>query len=485
MRRLVALAASLAALAGATSAHGQSIFVVVSNGAPAISSIATQVRISGTVTLDFHGDPAAGCAAAGLCGVSGTVVWDPSGPGQVFSYAYRRRGQRFEGALLSFGQDAFGNAQPTTSARVRRGEGGGAPGPSSLCADGAGQDFQLVSLGERPGSSVEIGLIARAGADFAGPDNFRTRCAGPVSDDVRSLLPRRVVSERALRRGGGVLHFSADRAFSAGGFTGTLHSNVVMHLGRTQDLLEAQRSDEPFRTHPVRRRAIDVRYRVERVSGQVVTGVRGLADPDLCGPLDACGLMGTVTTTTRASSGVAGVSALAGLRHSRGELRRAVGLAPGGAPSGVRAFGSAYWEHDAGTIVSALTRDGAGGCSDAQPVDGAGGLTLAFSRNVVHASYGSSDSFPSDLLRTRCPGPPGAEAAGTGALATGTVPLSAFRRRRVTLRLTTGRSYRADGYRGSTSPDVTIVLRRTGIRQHVEVFQEPDLLQKLLARRIP
>jgi hypothetical protein len=55
----------------------------------------------------------------------------------------------------------------------------------------------------------------------------------------------------------------------------------------------------------------------------------------------------------------------------------------------------------------------------------------------------------------------------------------------VTLRLTTGKPYSADGYSGMTRPDVTVVLRRVQVREYVQVYDVPEGFQKLLARTAP
>jgi hypothetical protein len=54
----------------------------------------------------------------------------------------------------------------------------------------------------------------------------------------------------------------------------------------------------------------------------------------------------------------------------------------------------------------------------------------------------------------------------------------------VTLRLSRGGSFEGDGYRGSTSADLTVVARRTGIHQQVVVEQVGDFFQTL-SRRLP
>jgi hypothetical protein len=220
-----------------------------------------------------------------------------------------------------------------------------------------------------------------------------------------------------------------------------------------------------------RRRAIDVAYRVQRVSGRVVTSVGGVADPDLCGPLDACGVLGAVTLAPAASSGSASLTASASTRRTRKDLRRALGLAAGPWPRGVTRYGSAFWERDRGSVTAELSRDGAPACSDSDRIAGGGAVSLEFLGSRVRASYGGDSFGGTDLLRTRCPGP--AISDTSGPLASGTFPLSVFRRRRVTLRLTGGRGFSGVGYSGRSRPDVTVVLRRTRIREYVFTDEVP------------
>jgi hypothetical protein len=213
-----------------------------------------------------------------------------------------------------------------------------------------------------------------------------------------------------------------------------------------------------------------VSYRVDRVSGQVATQLSGLTDPDLCGPLDACGLMGSVTATPSASSGEAFIYADASARHSWRDLRRAVGLSAGRPPRGVSTFGFVGWTRDTGAVTSDLTRNGAPACTDSEPLSAGGVVSLRFSRRAVGAAYGDPDQSGDGLLATRCPGPLLTDAAGSGALATTSVPLSAFRARRVTLRLQDGHSYSSDGYHGITTADLSVTMHRTGVKRELDVY---------------
>jgi hypothetical protein len=459
---MVAPAAALAAGDGSFS-----VFIFGTSGGPGGHAVESRIDVSGSITVDFHGDEAAGCAEPHLCEVVGQVRWDPSGTGSLTAIGYRQRGKRFEQGFMSYA-DAFGEDRLQTSARVRR---SGVPG--SLCADGDAQNSVDSNSSPRRGSLLEVRLLDLPSAGLAPPEVLRTRCAGPTTGDIAALLPARRISERQLLRGPRTLDFSADKSFASHGLAGTLHSNVVVRIDRGAKVpLNSGFGRLPPGTRKVRKRILAADFRVERASGQVVTSVRGRGDPDLCGPLDACGLLGSVTTTPTATSGAGTISAIGSIHRSRSDLRRALGLTGGPRPRGVLRSGDAGWDRDSGGVASQLTRDDAPACSDSLPISGGGGIILAFSGGRVTASYGSEQFGVTDLVKTRCPGP--GESDAPAELATGSYPLSIFRHRRVTLRLTRGAGYSSGGYSGRTRADITVVLRRTRIRSSTFTDIEPS-----------
>jgi hypothetical protein len=276
------------------------------------------------------------------------------------------------------------------------------------------------------------------------------------------------VTERDLLDGRTVLDFSADGKFSAHGFSGTLHSDVIMLVRK--GVSPDDDGDVGEQGPVVRHRLLTVNYRVERVSGSIVTAFRGLSDPDLCAPLDACGVAGTLTLAQSARSGEAALLASArARRHSSADLRRALGLLPGPREPGIRAGGYAEWGRGSGSVTAELTRDGAPDCRDSVPVAGRGYLSLRVRGRVVVASYGTPAGGSGDAMPTRCQGPSGEDIASGRPLATGSLPLSAFRHRQVTIHLDQGIGFRGDGYRGRTRPDLSVVLRRARVREHIDI----------------
>jgi hypothetical protein len=465
MRRLglVAVLATLVALVPATAlgggGSGSFILIGTTGGTRGLRAVTSSLEVSGSVTVDFHGDQASGCEARHLCDVNGTVRWNPAGPGSLFALGYRAHGHRFEQGFVSFGESTSGEQPLRTSARVRR----NGP-PAGLCADAASQEFIETSSPARRGTSVELRVLDLPGGDTTSSQVLRTRCAGPMTGDVAALLPRHRVAERTLIRGHRTIDFSADRSFAAHGLAGTLHSTVVIRVVGGQRFPANGGGGQSVPTRKQRIRAIDVSYRVDRVSGSVATAISGRRDPDLCGPVDACGISGSVTVNPTASSGIADFTATAPIRHSRKELRQALGLAPGGPPPGVTKYADISWQQDLGDITTELTRQGAPACSDSDPITGGGYVNLEFLGRQVRASYDPGSFRGGNVFRTRCPGPDSSDVRT--ALASGTFPLRIFRHRRVTLHLTRGHGFSSAGYSGRSHSDLTVVLRRMRIHDY-------------------
>src|SRR4051794_13110463 len=69
-------------------------------------------RATGSIRVDWHGDPAAGCAAAGMCGYSGTTDYGPAAGADI---------ERFQFGSERFADlDGILDMRHPTTVRVRR-----------------------------------------------------------------------------------------------------------------------------------------------------------------------------------------------------------------------------------------------------------------------------------------------------------------------------------------------------------------------------
>lgn len=440
----LALAASIAAawLASPPTASAQ----FFGFGGARVSQLNVPVKVTGALRVEFRGDEAAGCAAVGLCGVAGTVTWSPGEAGQIGVLTAGKGSRRRTRTVVFLGTGPFG--EDATVSHVTRTL---PDGSRRLCTDarptGAVQD--------RPGIVVTLQGLGILGG----------RCAGPQPGDIRSALPVRRLRRAALRRPGTRIDLSSDAPFSAGGLSGRVRSTVVLELGRAR----AERPSDPRRPPArSRRRALIVRYAVERVTGSVRSDLAAVADPRRCDPLDACGLAGSLTRVLDGGRGQATLFASARRSTtSRRELRATLGLAPGPAAR-VQSGGFGSWRTPAGALVTELGRpDGTPPCRDRVSQSRADMQLEVVNGRLTASLPGFGDLESGGGARTRCPGGEAAE-GGPQTVAAGSVPLRALRRRRVTIRLTRGGSGVAQPFRVTTRPDVTIVLRRTRIAERFE-----------------
>ena len=245
--------------------------------AAAVTPVATS--LTGSITVSWQGDPSRGCAAAGLCGVTGTAsgaVPDRNGLGQ--------------GVVLP---GLSGNDDVTLAAdvSVRVVRPGGATCSDVLgLVSGGGPRVLPARGGVRIVDDTEaLGEIPTApGLLDAG------HCAGPVAGDLAGLLPSAFVPEAQLRRGA-VISLAANRSFAAGPFSGTMRSALRLGLrldpgtrqGIAPTVAHSRRRSGPTAT-------IKRRFAVVASGGGLVTTFAGVAAP-LCAPLDTCGLSGTTT----------------------------------------------------------------------------------------------------------------------------------------------------------------------------------------------
>lgn len=447
MRWLAAIVL-LPALAFPAIADAQSsgTFQLLSSGGSRAWSI--PVQVSGVVSVDFHGDRGGGCEQAGLCDVSGNETWDPGGRGELLAFGRKRP----EGALLSFGADPLADGGTTTARVVRT----AADGSTHTCADVAsargGGDVKASQGG------FDVRLAGTGSEPFSDSSLLGTRCAGPVDADVRDLLPVGRLSAGQLTTGHARVDLTAERSFASHGLAGTVHSTVVLTLGASA----RQRQGKPPHGTVRHLKLISVTYAIESVRGQVATRFGGLPQPELCEQLDACGLAAQANVSLNASGGRADLSAFGSARLSRRQLLARVGLVRASRPPELRGVGSGFWRGGS-TLATTESRSGGLACRDTASLS-AGGLILSEAGQRLRAQYSIGLDGGAGGLATRCEGPAIEDLSSDGVVASGSMPVSVLRERRVTLRLRRGAPFSGQGYAGASTADVTVVLRRRKIR---------------------
>ena len=389
-------------------------------------------RIRGRVVVDFRGDRASGCAVAGSCDLAGRVEYVPARTGEFLLAEF---GGSHAGAAAYLFLDGG-----RIVAQVERG--------GDRCADARAVDLGFA-LRFTEGSRLAFGP-----AD--GVDPVATRCAGPLLEDLRRALPHLEVTVRALRSGTDVLDLGGRRAFRGGGFTGTVRSSVAVRLREP-----SRRSSDTTKGGGARLPTGGIRFRLERVAGELETRYAGAADPAICAPLDACGLRGQIAWRPRPGALAAELRVFPERPAGREALRRGLGLEPGRPRRDVQATGAATLSLAGGVRATATRADGAATCRSSGP-DGELTVSLQGVGRRVVVRLQADTSTGRDLMRTRCPGPTSADAGtGDGTLAESSVPLRAFGRRRVVLRLRAARPFDAGSFTGRTRGTVIVVLRRT------------------------
>ena len=461
MRRLRALAVvaalglALPGSAGAarpasTSSGSSSGVVIFGGGTGSEYQQSSPVRITGALSVTFHGDAATGCAASGLCGYSGVVIWRPPPSGTLEIVSTRsHRHTTYAVSLLTLIDNGVLPTSGTTSATVQ--SVAGSPSGPGTCLDAAAT-----------GSSLQLPVRAgRVSFSLAGatPALLSDRCAGPRGPQILPQLPTPSLTLAALRAGGTV-DLSASRPFAAGGFAGTITSTIVITLGRagaTTSLTSTTRA------HGARAVVLEADYRV-RVAGPIIEHIAGSANPDICGALDSCGVTGTQTLTARSQTGDAEVTVYAPASTPRDRLLALVGIGHARPRAGATALG-VMGSRGNGTFTTAVGQ-GATRCRQTAPLGGLAGLL------GVDGGRLGVELLPAGLLTlatpSECPGP---AASQLTPLAEGTVPLTALRGGRTRVVLRTGSHDTDDGYTVSTRPDLTVTLRRVAV--HIAQIRLP------------
>ena len=373
---------------------------------------------SGSFTYTWHGDPARGCAAAGLCGIDGAVVVEAQGQADASSFGHMTNISLFPSA---------------STVRVLDGDGGAGGECVDIPPNGAG-DLLI-------GREVHGRLQARVQAPISSG-----RCAGPLAQDLAGV-------RLAARKTGGrrpSFDLRGSQAFVAGPFSGTLVSTVVLRPGSSGGIETSSSSGSsgslpgppPLRKELVEQ--VTLRYRISSLPGALETSFSGEPDP-FCAALDSCGATGTLGLGLGHLQNLLVLSASRTVR-TRVSARRAIADLRRGRLrfGGITAVG-------AGTLVTEAFSGGDGlRCQDSSTGTRAQLLfTPLGPRHGVGVNLVAP--FGSVALRTHCPGPTDTDVIGTpgGALASGAVSLADLLRRQTVVSLTNPGGFSGIGYVGS------------------------------------
>lgn len=464
-RALVTTLGVLGLLVWACPAAGQSLdqtFFIGTGEITGANSIDLPVAVSGSIAVDFHGSQAAGCAALGRCGLSGSEVLDPGKRGDLVLAVERIRGKRKLFGLLALGE----RGSVSTVAHTERAS---AAGPPGMCGDLNAPISGISLLNARPASSLSV-RVGGSSVALLGDDLFVTRCPGPLESDLLPLLPSRRLPQSVIRHGGS-MDLSTTRPFTAAGFAGTLRSTVVLRFGHRRRNSPSSGTIRPSRASKHRLRVIEVVYRIEQVTGSVGLAFSGLGDPAQCLELDACGATGTVDESPAATAGSFVFSSITPASRDRRGVRTLLGLARDGDTSHVGADGYGEWHSRMGRVQASLSwTDGGAPCVDRLPMR-SGYLAGSVERSRFTLQYAPTGT--DDSLHTHCGGPFQGDLTGSGgALASGSLPFTALRHRTVTMHLTRPPAVvPTTGYSGSVTSQITVTLRREKVRE--QTFSVP------------
>ena len=378
---------------------------------------------TGSITITWQGDPARGCAAAGLCGVQGALSLQSAGGSSSTSGGP-------PGGGIDVPIETLG-----TTVRVSDGPGAG------NCIDSAGMPGGGDLLLVRRAGGRQVGVI-QAGLSSG-------RCAGPREQDLAGLaLP--------VRRSGGKLptyDMRTSQSFAAGPFSGRLVSTLVVRsIPNAPGSGSVTSGSVPVApaAHKVFLEQVLLRYRLGSLPSALDVGFVGEPDP-FCAALDSCGASGTLAF------------ALPGLRQSfEVEASRQVNRRVD-ARQALADFRRGRLSLGGGVAQQA----GAGGIADVtETYAGSGGLRcqstsespdqpqLLVEPRSARTGGGVAvllnDQIGSDLLRTYCPGPSVTDVFGSNSgVARASIGVSQLLARHSAISLSAPGSFAGTGYVGT------------------------------------
>ena len=418
---------------------------IAGSATPAHAQLATQMHVFGTLSAVWEGDPARGCAEAGVCSVTGSVVYKPGFVGHV--------------VLGEGGASAVTGGEPFAPALVRVRH--GVTAAEGSCSDVVTQSFS-------PFLVTSTGRMAEVGFDFF--ELSAGRCAGPRGLDLAHALPRATFPFRRLESRARVLDLSSRTRFAAGPFTGTVVSSVRIAFTRARPAAAGNAGEAFTEIRHERRAGLHLRYRITGVSGELGTDFRGTSDA-ACVALGACGATGSSTYAITSAKGEVDLFATRLLRRgARPPPFRRVLRAVRHGNLGIEGFGGLTRGFATVTGRFASTY---GTCSNSVVTEvPAIDVTTKGQDLKLRLQGEGSDA---DVVRTRCPGPNEEDVLGGHSIAHGAIPLRALGQRRLRVVVGSSGAFDTDGYAGARRGRLVLTLTRVRaeiVTERVTIYTE-------------
>ncbi|MEA2350407.1 MAG: hypothetical protein QOG86_1348 [Thermoleophilaceae bacterium] len=429
-----------------------------------------RMRATGSMNVVWHGDPAAGCAAAGMCGYSGKTDYGPADSAFLERFSFGRDPIEFDGLL---------EMRRANTVRVRRSLAGSS---FAECSDDGSSTALPPGFPAFPAAFVlrvrhayRHRFRVTLGTDAVPLPIASGECAGPRLSDFVPSLPSAVFDPDRLMRRGARVSLAGRFPFQAGALTGEVVSNIVLHTRRVR---EERFHDHPGKTHTRRALAVFLDYDVTRVAGGVTADFRAVDSP-ACERFDACGTSGRDRYAVDAAGPKLRAFGIAPLGHRKvPPLREAIAMV---ARHGFF-YASGSLRDDPGTSTSVLHRPGAGDCLDTFTPTGPL-LSLVAGHGRLHLALGHEGGEliggGVNVLRGRCPGPTQGEVLGRATLARSRISSRMLAREEFEAVLHGRGSFSKGAYSGTRRARVVVRLRRI----HASVHAEREFVESAAAGR--
>lgn len=404
-------------------------------------------EVVGPLTIAWSGDPARGCQAAGLCGVSGTLQMQ-LGDSETSSSAGLPE-------LLATADGAVARVQTTAP-----------DGSVTTCADLVSIQVDLAVHGGRVGLSAGV-----PGFGVGGEAPSAGRCAGPTAGDLAALT----LPARKLAHG---YDFSGDTSFTTGPFAVTVISGVRARItfggnGGGGGIITSGTTSGTVKGHSVLVESSSVTYRIIGFSGALTTNFAGSAAP-ACDALGACGATGRLVQSFTAHGNLR----FMGVRTARRRVGRDRALAD--LRHGAMELSDTFAQQTADeTVGETSAQTGGLSCTATDSISLAGGLASKPRRGSDELRLsGTLNDFgvgPPDVFRTPCAGPSAPDILGPddGALATATVSAGQLGDSRLSITFHSAGTFHSSAYAGRRSGAVVLALalvHSTGGTRRVSLF---------------